>query len=436
MAELGGSRDFLFDRISGRFYYGWAVLAVAHLGIFTSGPGQSHTFSVFVGPISADLGISSATIATAYGLATLIAAFCLPQMGRLVDRHGPRRMTAIVVVLLGLTCLAFGAASNFFWLALGFGALRFLGQGSLMLNCANLVSQWFSRKRGFALSLMALGFGISMAVHPPLAQYLVEEIGWRRAWVVLGVLTWVLMLPPVLLLVFDKPEDKGLRPDGGPPDDPTEAEGAGNPPQKLASASGITLSEALKTRTFYILAAGWFAIAMLVTSLHFYQVTILGAQGIGSDVAARLFTISAITMVVTMPLVGRLCDRFRTRYVFAAALLVMTGSLVSITFATDFATATLYALIFGLNNAFSMTLFGYLWPRYFGRRHLGSIQGTGQMIGVVGASLGPLPVGLAFDYLGGVTGTLQGLAVIPLLCAFFALFLKTPAGVDGDEHLE
>ena len=58
-------------------------------------------------------------------------------------------------------------------LALGFGALRFLGQGSLMMNAANLVAQWFSRKRGFAMGLMALGFAASMAVHPPLGQFLV-----------------------------------------------------------------------------------------------------------------------------------------------------------------------------------------------------------------------------------------------------------------------
>ncbi len=405
------------------------ILAVAHLGVFASGPGQSHTFSVFVGPISADLGISSATIATAYGLATLVAAFCLPYMGRLVDRQGPRHMTLIVTALLGLACLAFGAVSNFFWLAIAFGALRFLGQGSLMLNSANMVSQWFSRKRGFALSLMALGFGISMAVHPPLAQYLVDEIGWRQSWVILGLLTWIIMLPPVLLLVYDKPEDKGLRPDGEPNTDGTQAGKAGE-------ASGLTLSEALRTPVFYILAAGWFAIAMLVTTLHFYQVTILGAQGITPDVAAQLFTLSAITMVVTMPLVGRLCDRVKTRYVFCGALVVMVASLISITLVDDLFSAIVYALIFGLNNALSMTMFGYIWPRYFGRRHLGSIQGTGQMIGVVGASLGPLPVGLAYDFLGEANGTIQLLAILPCVCAVFALFLRTPAGVKGEEHLE
>src|SRR3989337_2548245 len=110
-------------------------------GSSASGPGQSHTFSGFVGPIGDDLGLSKAAIAGAYGLATLAAALLLPKMGRLVDSYGPRRMTTIVTLALGLACMAFGAAGGLATLALGFGALRFFGQGSLMMCCATFVAQ-------------------------------------------------------------------------------------------------------------------------------------------------------------------------------------------------------------------------------------------------------------------------------------------------------
>jgi MFS family permease len=429
---VDGVRETIVSRISRRFFYGWTMVGVAGLGIFASGPGQSHTFSVFVAPIGRDLGVSSAEIATAYGLATLAAAFLLPRMGRLVDRFGPRRMLGAIVLLLGFACLLFGAVANLLWLALGFAALRFLGQGSLMLGCANLVSHWFSRNRGLAMSLMALGFGVSMAVHPPLAQFLVEQIGWRQAWVVLGLLTWLIMLPPVLLLVHDTPEQLGLGPDGDP-----RRPGDGAAGEAKDALVGLTLRQALHEPSFYILSFGWFAIAMLVTTLHFYQVSILTAQGVSTEVAARVFTVSALTMAAAMPLVGRLFDRCRTRFVFALGLLITAASLVGVTFATGPAGAVLYALVFGLNNAFSMTMFGYIWPRYFGRRHLGSIQGTGQMIGVVGASLGPLPVGLAFDLAGSAVLTLRLLALYPLAAALIALvFLRTARAVTGHGHLE
>ncbi len=425
-------REAIVTALGRRWFYGWTILAVAALGLFASGPGQSRTFSVFVRPMAEDLGISHALIASAYGVATLVAALCLPSMGRLVDRFGSRRMTAVVVLLLGAACIAFGAVRGLIWLTAGMAALRFLGQGSLMLSCVHLVSQWFTRRRGFALGLMALGFAASMAAHPPLGQYLVETIGWRRAWVVLGLLTWVVMLPPVLLLVYDRPEDRGLAPDGDVPRSVEPRPGAIPP----APMSGLTLRQALATSTFYIASAGAFAVALAVTTLHLYQVSILTAQGVTVEVAARLFPVSALTMVVTMPLVGRMFDRFRTRLVFGGGLLVTAGSLVGVTLVGDAVGAVLYAMLFGINNAFSMTMFGYLWPRYFGRLHLGSIQGTGQMIGIVGASLGPLPVGLAFDLVGNPTTALRLLALLPLACAGAAVFLRTPAGVSHAERLE
>jgi MFS family permease len=136
-------------------------------------------------------------------------------------------------------------------------------------------------------------------------------------------------------------------------------------------------------------------------------------------------------MVVTMPLVGHMLDRFRTEYMFAMALVVMAGALIAATFARDLPTALAYGVVFGLNNAASLTLYAYMWPRYFGRRHLGSIQGTGQMISVVGASLGPLPLGVGFDLFGSYTETLVGMALLPLLCAGLALLLRAPA-LGGD----
>ncbi|MBT3333829.1 MAG: MFS transporter [Rhodospirillaceae bacterium] len=405
--------------INRRVFYGWVIVAVAALGIFVSGPGQSHTFSVFLVHIQADLNISATSLSSAYAFATLIAAFGLPYMGRLVDRLGPRRMLVVVTLLLGLACIAFGAAAGFLWLAVGFAALRFLGQGSLMLNCSNLISHWFDRRRGFALSLMALGFSVSMAVHPPLSQWLIDMVGWRQAWFWLGASTWILLLPPVLFLLHNKPEDIGLAPDG---DAATVAQDG----DELKTIHGLTLGEALRTSTFWILATGLFGLSMLVTALHFFQVSILTTQGLSEAAAARIFPVSALVMIIAIPLIGRALDRFPTHRVFVFGLLVMIASLTSAAMVDDLTTAMIYAVAFGINNGCTMTFFGYVWPRYFGRKHLGAIQGTGQMIGVTGASIGPLPLAIAFDAVGSYQTTLLVLAIYPAICAIAALFLRTP----------
>jgi MFS family permease len=422
-------RENIFNYFNAKFFYGWIIVGVANLGIFSSGPGQSHTFSVFVGPISRDLEMSTTSIASAYGLATLIAAFLLPHMGKLIDKYGSRLSLIIISIILGFSCIFFGAASNFLMLTVGFGFLRFFGQGSLMLGCANMVSQWFDNKRGFALSIMALGFGISMAIHPPLSQLLIDQFGWKYAWVILGISTWIIMVPALYILAWNAPETVGLKPDG--------TLKSVDDKNKIQEIEGLNISEAIKERSFYILGAMWFGMAMLITTLHFYQVTILTSQGITSDFAAGIFSISAISMVLFMPFVGKLFDNYPTRYVLALGLTINSISLLSITFVNNEFYAVLYAIIFGVNNAISMTMFGYIWPRYFGRKHIGSIQGTGQMIGVVGASLGPLPVGFAIDYIGNSLMTIRYLSLYPIIIAIITiLFLKTPSSLSINKKLE
>ncbi|MDF1720654.1 MAG: MFS transporter [Minwuia sp.] len=426
-----GFRERLALSLNNHFFYGWVMLGVAALVLLASGPGQSHTISVFVSVLVEDMGISATAVSFAYGFATLAAAFLLPFVGRQVDRHGMRKTALVITVLFTLACFAFsrvtGTVISIFgifeiaiWLTLGFGMLRFLGQGALLLNAVNLISQWFSAKRGFAMGLMMLGFAGSMAIHPPLAQWLIDNGDWRSAYIWLGVITAVLLLPGLLVLVFNKPEDLGLLPDGAKADAQ-----AGDAPK--AAEFGLTISEAVRTPTFYLVAIGLFCFAMLVTMLHLFQISIFEAQGLTRELAARIFPVSAVAMVICMPLLGRMLDRFRTEWVFAGGLLVMAAALIAAGNVTDLTSGLIYGVIFGINNAVSMTFFGFMWPRYFGRRYIGSIQGTGQMIGVVGASLGPLPLGIAYDLTGDYTVTLMAFAAMPLIAmVLMLLFLRDP----------
>lgn len=424
---IGTLRTSIADGLKDRVFYGWVIVAVAALGLFSSGPGQSHTFSVFYELIAEDLGYSLTDVTWAYGAATIAAAFILPFMGRYVDMFGPRASLIVIVVLLGFACFLFGAVANYLWLVVGFGLLRFLGQGSMMLGSANLVAQWFTVKRGLAMSVMAFGFGLSIAIHPKLGQWLIELYGWRTAWHVLGVLTWVQMLPVLLLVVWDRPSQLGLL-----PDNEKAVEG-----QTAPELAGPTLHQALRHRSFYIICACWFAFAALVTTQHYHQVNILTTQGLDPGWATNSFVVTSVAMMAFMPLVGRGCDRFRTRYMLAAGLVVMTCALVAMTMVHDVTTMFIYAIIFGLNNSFMMTLFGYIWPRYFGRLHLGRIQGTGQLVTVLGASLGPIPISLAFDGTGDPTNTLLLLAIYPIVVAVVAVvFLETHPAVEGTQHLE
>ena len=413
-------RNILLEKIKSRLFYGWVILGVATLTMFSSGPGQSHTFSIFVDLIAKDLGISATSIASAYAFATLLAAFGLTRMGVFVDRYGARNVLIFVSICLGFSCIAFGAAMGVITLSLAFMVLRFFGQGSMMLGATNLVAQWFSEKRGVAMSILMLGFSASMAIHPKLGLWLIEQVGWREAWMWLGFATWVMMVPLLWILVYDKPEPLGLRPDGTPISTSEST-------QASAEISGLKLLQSIRTPAFWIVGAGLFTTAMLITTLFFFQVPIFDQQGLSAEVATDMFGVSALVMALSMPLIGRTLDQTNPKYVFALTLILLAVCLAGITLVTTQMTAVIYALCFGVLTGTNMTLFGFMWAHYFGRKHLGSIQGVGQALGVIGASLGPLPLGIAFDKYGSYTEALHFLAFMPIACAILASFLIRPS---------
>ena len=269
---------------------------------------------------------------------------------------------------------------------------------------------------------MALGFSLSMAVHPALAQWLIDQVGWRETWIWLGLATWML-LPLLALLVQNKPEDLGLRPDGVSVVNGARADGQTS---ENSPDVGLTLNEAIHTWTFWTIAAAVSTMALVVTGIFFHQISIFAAQGLSPQVASQLFAVSAATMVVSMPLLGRLLDRFPTQLVFAGALLLTACALISLAAVTDVVSAFFYGIVLGIANAAMHTHLNFVWPRFFGRKHLASILGVAQMFSIVGASLGPLPFGVAYDWLGSYTDALIGMATLPLICAVFMSFMKAP----------
>ncbi len=109
-------------------FYGWTMLGVGLLAMLATGPGQSYTLGLFFGPLTRELGLSGTLIAGVYGLGTGVAALGLSYTGRLVDRHGPRRMLAGLVFGFGAVCLLFPLVGHVVALFFAFAAVRFLGQ--------------------------------------------------------------------------------------------------------------------------------------------------------------------------------------------------------------------------------------------------------------------------------------------------------------------
>lgn len=380
---------------SGRLYYGWIVAATASLAIFASGPGQTFNVSVFIDPIIADTGWSRTFVSGLYTLGSLSAAALMPFAGRLVDRWGGRVALTVVALLFGAVLISLSQVTHPAELWLGFMAIRLLGQGSLVLIGTVLVAMWFHRLRGRATSLTLLGMAAGTMVFPPLSYTLIEAYGWRGAWAGLGLLIWVILLVPAIVLARRSPESVGLRPDG-------DSDAAFTAAQERAAGTthDWTLSAAMRTRAFWLLLLATATPSFTLTALPFHHVSLVGAKGIEAGVAVGVLSILGPASVVGTLSVGYLADRIPSRVVLLVSQSMLVGALALSLIMQSPWQAGLYIAALGVGNGAVATLNPVVWANYFGRRHLGSIRSVTQTAVMTGAAVAPLPVGFLFDFTG------------------------------------
>lgn len=401
------------------FFYGWIVLVSGTFGMIMTSPGQTYVISMFVDHFITDLSVDRTTVSALYTGATLAGSLALPTIGRFIDRHGSRKAVVVITLLFGLACLGMSRTAGMISLALGFVALRMLGQGSMSLVSVNVINQWWVRRRGAVMGLSGMAAALlGTGLFPPLVNRLISALGWRPAFVVLGLILLFVMLPIGWFLFRDTPELYGLSPDG-------------QKPEQLATENqvpeeGWRLEEARRTSTFWIVSAGLACIAMLITALHFHVVSIFEDSGLARSVAADIFfPIAATTSVVTL-VSGILKDKFPVKYLLAASLVTTGSSVLLASHVHSFQIALCYGLCLGVTAGLFRTVSGVVWADLFGRTHLGAISGLATTLIVAGSALGPLPLGYARDLLGGYTMALSISSLIPFALAVLTLFCRQP----------
>lgn len=404
------------------FFYGWVILIASSLTSFISSPGQTFLISVFIDPIISELGWSRTLVSSLYTAGSLTAGVAVIFVGRLLDRYGARIMLLAVGALFGLAALWMSGVDHPVKLYFGFAALRTLGQGSLGLITSTLIALWFVRLRGRAMAIGSIGGAIGVATFPIMARVLISYTGWRDAWVVLALMIWVVMVL-IVLLVRRSPESIGLLPDGKPALQLKELTVAAR--GGTAHEVDFSLSEALHTRTFWLLLFAGSAFPLISTGLAFHQISFLVSKGIQAGVATAVFSVIGPSQLLGTFIAGFMADRFPSRYLMVIGQVLLGIAMLWTFLITSTLQAFTYGAILGFSMGFMMNATAVIWPNYYGLRHLGSIRGVSIASMVAFAALGPLPFGLIYDITGDYSVAILVLLALPVSCAI-AAFLAFP----------
>jgi MFS transporter, OFA family, oxalate/formate antiporter len=404
-------------------YYGWVILAAGTFGMIMTTPGQTLGISVFLDLIIDDLGLSRSAVSLTYTIATFTGALALPLIGRLIDARGPRRAVVVISTAFALACVAMGFVQGIVTLALGFLLIRGLGQGALSLASVHVINIWFVRKRGLAVGIAGVGMAIATAFFPLLIERLIGLFDWRTAYMLLGALVAVTILPLGALLYRGHPERYGLEPDGH------AADRRGRAPREAT----YTAAEARRSPTFWLLTMGDFWVSALGTGLIFHHFSIMAEGGLDRTAAATVFIPLAFVTAGAGFLAGVLIDRISPRVLLVAAMLFQAGALLMATNVTGAELIVVYGVILGISQGTRNALSASAYAHYFGRRHIGAIKGFSTTITVAGTSVGPLVFALGLEWLGGYGAILAVSAIPPLLHALVTPFVRPPPVAAGGE---
>ena len=407
------------------FFYGWTVLFAAGSSMVVRNSAASLTLAVFIFPMSEDLGWSRTLIAGAASLGGLVATVASPVVGWALDRYGARVILTGSVLILGLSTvsLAWATVPIAFYLAYGLGRVIF--SSPLNIGPSVVVSRWFVRRRGLATGFLFLSHSLGMITFPLIAGLVIKYRGWEDAWIVLGVLVWILALGPVSMLVRQTPEELGLLPDGDPPN----PQGSGAETSAVTEEQNWTLREAARTPTLWLLAMATGSLFLLQSGTNIHQGAYFLDQGLGVGVSAATLSLNAVFTGVGSIFWGWLVDRVPVRFTYAGVALMMAVALILFPMADTTVEALIVASIFGAAVGGILVVPVVAYANYFGRRSLSAIRGVTEPFVSLGQAIGALFSGIIYDVTGSYKDAFLILAILGLATIAMLLATREPRRV-------
>ncbi len=405
------------------FYYGWAIVAVASVSNLGLAPLTPLVFSFFVKPMSEDLGWSLSAMSIAYSIRYLAGGLASPFLGRLVDRHGSRWL-GVVAGLIGTGALiGFSAVHDLWVFYLLWGIVGICGigggPGAHLLTMVP-VAKWFVASRGRAMAVTGGAVALGAAISIPIARWLIDAHGWRTAWFVFALAFFVLTVPLFALFMRRAPEDFGLQ----PPQPGTASFGSA---KATASAPAPevhwTAGEAMRTRTLWQVLIAFSLIGFSMSGMVIYRTAFWEDVGIEPNLLAFSTALDPFMVVIAGLAFGVFAERIGPQRLGLLAAGGYGLAMLPMIFATDSAAVVLaHNFMLGFFSGPYMATHNTIWPAYFGRRFLGSIQGIAIPFTIFWVAIGGPVYGLFLD--AGVNPRIMW-TVSLVLCAIAAFLLYT-----------
>jgi MFS family permease len=379
------------------FRRGWIIVLTAAVGL---GCGLSalpiYTVGVFTKPLAAEFGWSRAESQAVYTWFTIGNLIAAPLLGHLIDHIGVRRIALFSVIAVGLGFASFGLFGGPLW---SFYAIAFctaiVGVGTVPITWTRVIVCWFAAGRGRALGIALAGTGVSATLLPAYTTWLLNEFGWRAAYIGIGALPIALALPLSLVFLKDQP----------PLEASVSREAAAGPPEP----EGLDFGRIVRGYRFWALSGAFMLVGFSTAGLISHMIPMLTDRDMSPAAAAQVAGVIGMFVIAGRLVTGYLIDRYWAPGV--ALVLLNLPALACLLLLGDMGGvpgALMAAACIGLAAGAEFDLMAYLVSRYFGQRRYGITYSCLYAAFKIAAGAATPLFGLSFDTTGSYAIVLYG----------------------------
>ena len=378
------------SRLKDKLFYGWVVV-VAFFVIGITLFGINLSFGVFFKSIESEFNLNRAETSAITSFYMLLAGVCAFLSGWALDRYGPRIVVLIMGLFTGLSLLLTSQTSSLWQLFITYSMLLAIGTGAVFAVPMSTVSRWFDKRRGLALGIAGSGVGLGPVVMAPFATYLISNFSWRMAYIVIGLITWLIVIPLSRLLKKD-PYEIGALPDGikaYPKDIKNEKDSI--------QSSGLLLPQAFRTRSFWLVTFIQLLYGFNIFLVMTHLVPHAGDLDFSPMEAATVLSLIGGAAVFGKVLIGTASDRIGRKLTAVICALLQAGAMVWLVWSQELWMLYVFALVYGFAYSGQSLVVAALVSDTFGLGRIGAIMGVLEIGFGVGAAIGPAIGGLIFD---------------------------------------
>lgn len=408
-------------------YYGWLIVIAGTISMTGILPASPPGMAPFTDEMIRDLNVSRDSFSAAYMIGTMLAGLAVPLTGWLFDRYNIRMLVVVSMIALGFNLMLLGygdrlllmlpgidevsESAQLILLCLCFFGLRYIGIGMIVTGTRTMIFRWFRRNRGRAAGINGIMLSLSFSSAPVIFNFFINGYGWRDAWVVMGGIYALGIATIAWLFLRESPQSVGvkLEPEGDNP----ETKGRNRDPNW-----GYTLREAMSFRAFWIIIFVLGIHSLFSTGIAFNIVALAAERNVARDTAIFLFLPGAVSNIITSLVLGAKVEKMRLNGLIALLLGVLIVSTASLFILDTLTGKAIYAIASGIGWGTFGILYNISWPRYFGQKSLGAINGVSSGMTIILSALGP--------FLYGVVYTARGTFDPILFCGMIASMLLLP----------